>query len=137
MCSSDLRVIAAGTTLVAATMAPFLLWNAGATLHGTLFQMQAPLHPRLTSMSIPGLLFATGRTFPPIWLSAATELIACIVVVLVARRRDFADLLIGASVALLAAFLVGWQAFINYFYFVGGLLALGAVLSETSIRCRA
>jgi hypothetical protein len=131
------RVIAAGTTLVAATMAPFLVWNTGATLHGTLFQMQAPIHPRLTSMSIPSLLFATGNPFPPIWLSAATELVACIAVALVAKRRDLADLLIGTSVALLATFLIGWQAFVNYFYFVAGLLALGAMLSDTSIRCRA
>jgi len=131
------RVIAAGTTLVAATLAPFLVWNAGATLHGALFQMQAPIHPRLTSISIPGLLFATGNPFPPIWLSAATELLACVAVALVAKRRDLADLLIGTSVALLATFLVGWQAFVNYFYFVAGLLALGAMLSDTSIRCRA
>jgi uncharacterized membrane protein (DUF4010 family) len=99
--------------------------------------MQAPVHPRLTSMSVPGLLFATGNPFPPIWLSAATELIACAVVVLVAKRRDLADLLIGTSVALLATFLLGWQAFLNYFYFVAGLLALGAMLSDTSVRCRA
>jgi hypothetical protein len=131
------RAIAAGSALVAATIAPFLFWNAGATLHGTLFQMQAPVHPRLTSMSIPGLLYATGSPFPPIWLSAATELIACVAVALVARRRDLADLLIGTAVALLATFLVGWQAFVNYFYFVAALLALGAMLSDTSIRCRA
>jgi hypothetical protein len=131
------RAIAAGAALVAVTMAPFLLWDAAATLHGTLFQMQAPVHPRLTSMSVPGLLFATGNPFPPIWLSAATELIACAVVVLVAKRRDLADLLIGTSVALLATFLLGWQAFLNYFYFVAGLLALGAMLSDTSVRCRA
>jgi len=131
------RAIAAGIALVAATMTPFLFWNAGATLHGTLFHMQAPVHPRLTSMSIPGLLYATGNPFPPIWLSAATELIACVAVALVARRRDLADLLIGTAIALLATFLVGWQAFVNYFYFVAGLLALGAMLSDTSIRCRA
>jgi len=129
------RTIAAGAALVAATMAPFLLWDARATLHGTLFQMQAPAHPRMTSMSIPGLLYANGYPFPPIWLSVATELIACVAVVSVMKQRDLAGLLIGTSVALLAAFLAGWQAFPNYFYLVSGLLALAAMLSDTSVGC--
>jgi hypothetical protein len=36
--------------------------------------------------------------------------------------------MLASALSLYATFLVGWQAFVNYYYFVGGLLVLAAIL---------
>jgi hypothetical protein len=36
--------------------------------------------------------------------------------------------MLASALSLYATFLVGWQAFVNYYYFVGALLILAAML---------
>jgi hypothetical protein len=110
-----------------ATLLPFLVWNASSTIRGVMFQMTAPSHPRPTAISIPGLLASLSLAYPPIWLSAAGELIVCAAIGLACRGRDVATILLASAVALLVAFLAGWQAFVNYYTFVASLLVIGAV----------
>jgi hypothetical protein len=110
-----------------ATILPFVLWNGPATLDGMLFQMQAPSRPRYSAMSIPGLLASLAWPYPPVWASAAAELAVCAAIVASGRAVDAATILIGSAVALLSAFLLGWQAFVNYYVFVASLLLLASV----------
>jgi len=118
--------------VASATVLPFLVWNAHSTLRGVMFQMTAPLHPRPTAISIPGLLASLSLAYPPIWLSAAGELIVCAAVGLAGRAGDVANILLASAIALLVAFLTGWQAFINYYAFVASLLVIGAVAAASN-----
>lgn len=110
-----------------ATILPFVVWNGRATLDGMLFQMQAPIRPRYSAMSIPGLLASVSWPYPPVWASAAAELAVCAAIAASGRAVDAATILLGSAVALLAAFLLGWQAFVNYYVFVASLLLLASV----------
>jgi hypothetical protein len=118
--------------VASATVLPFLVWNADSTVRGVMFQMTAPLHPRPTAISIPGLLASLSLAYPPIWLSAAGELIVCAAVGLAGRAGDVANILVASAIALLVAFLTGWQAFINYYAFVASLLVIGAVAAASN-----
>jgi hypothetical protein len=109
------------------TALPFLMWNAPATLNGMFFQMQAPTRPRLTSISIPGLLANYSSITIPIWISAATELAIGGLLAIVGVASTVSGLFAASAVALLATFLIGWQAFVNYYVWIGLLLVLAAV----------
>jgi hypothetical protein len=119
----------AGAAAVLATVAPFAAWNWRATLDGIVFQMAAPARPRLTAISIPGLLAATGHSFPPVWVSAVLQLVVCGVLARSGVMLDAAGVLIGSAVAFLVTFLLGWQAFPNYFAFVAALLVVGSMVA--------
>jgi hypothetical protein len=41
-------------------------------------------------------------------------------------------LLLASALSLYATFLVGWQAFVNYYYFVGALLLLAAMVRAST-----
>ena len=43
------------------------------------------------------------------------------------RKSGLGGLLLGSAVALFATFLAGWQAFVNYYYFIGMLLLLSGM----------
>ena len=44
------------------------------------------------------------------------------------RRGGVAGLLLASAITLFATFLVAWQAFFNYYYFVTVLLVLGGLV---------
>jgi hypothetical protein len=123
-------VLLAGCAAALLTAAPFLVWNPGATLHGILFQMQAPERPRLTSISIPGLLTALSSTVQlPIWISAFAQIAVSAALALGGVAATLPGLFGGSAVALLTTFVLGWQAFVNYYVLIGTLLLLAAVTS--------
>ena len=122
---------ALGGAVAGLTVLPFVLWNAPATLSGIAFQMTAPVHPRLTSMSIPGLLTHVTSFTLPVWVSAVTELGIALVLAARGFTTTPAGLFTASAVTLLATFLLGWQAFVNYYQWVGLLLLLGAVSDRT------
>jgi hypothetical protein len=130
MCAPGRRVrtIAIGALVAVITIAPFLLWNAAATINGMLFQVRALSRPRLTAISIPGLLVGSGMAYPPMWLSTVVQLAAGGLAYVRVREHGAGGLLLGSAIALLATFVVGWQAFINYYYYIGALLAIASVL---------
>jgi hypothetical protein len=114
--------------LVAAfTIVPFLIWNSSATMSGMVFQMRAPVRPRLSSISIPGLLAHYGSMNIPIWTSAVTQFAIAGVLAVGGVGSTVSGLFAGSAVALLATFLLGWQAFVNYYVWIGLLLVLAAV----------
>jgi hypothetical protein len=115
--------------VAAATVLPFIAWNPEATLAGMVFQMRAPTHPRLTAISLPGLLASNGDLYPPIWVSGVAQLVVCGLIAIRGLAMDGAAVLLGSAVALLATFMLGWQAFINYYAFIAGLLVIAAVVA--------
>jgi hypothetical protein len=111
----------------ALTVLPFLVWNAQATLDGMLFQMRAPVRPRLTSISIPGLLANYASFNLPVWVSAAAQVAVSGALAAAGVGATVFGLFAGSAVALLVTFILGWQGFVNYYIWIGTLLVLAAV----------
>ena len=44
------------------------------------------------------------------------------------KDHGLSGLMLASALSLYATFLVGWQAFVNYYYFVGALLILAALI---------
>jgi hypothetical protein len=120
-------IVAAGA-VGAATVVPFLIWNWQATLSGMVFQMQAPQVPRLGSTSLVALLATTSGVYPAKWTSAAVQLVVGGLAWWRLKDHGLSGLLLASALSLFATFLVGWQAFVNYYYFIGALLILAAMV---------
>jgi|KBSMisStaDraftv2_1062788.scaffolds.fasta_scaffold169590_2 hypothetical protein len=121
------RVWIIAAACAALTVLPFLIWNAHATLEGMLFQMRAPVRPRLTSISIPALLANYGSLNLPVWVSAAAQLAVSGALAAAGVGATVSGLFAGSAVALLVTFILGWQGFVNYYVWIGTLLVLAAV----------
>jgi hypothetical protein len=122
------RAMVAGLTISAATVLPFLIWNWHATLFGMVFQMSAPTVPRLESTSLVALIGTTAGVYPGRWTSAVVQLAVGAIVWRRLPTHGLSGLLLASALSLYATFLVGWQAFVNYYYFVGALLILAALI---------
>jgi hypothetical protein len=122
------RVIVGAMAIGAATVLPFLIWNWHATVYGMLFQMQAPKVPRLGSTSLVALMATTSGIYPGRWLSAVVQLIVGGIAWWRLKDQGLSGLMLASALSLYATFLVGWQAFVNYYYFIGALLILAAML---------
>jgi hypothetical protein len=119
--------IAVAASVAAATVIPFLIWNWRVTVAGILVQMIAPVGPRLDAVSLVALVAVlTGVTISR-WVSVAAQVLVGAVAYARLRRHGSGGLLLASSLALLATFLTGWQAFLNYYYFVAEMLLLAAM----------
>ena len=123
-----LRAVVAAGAIGAATVLPFLIWNWQATLSGIVFQMQAPTVPRLGSTSLVALMATTAGVYPGRWMSPVVQLIVGGIAWWRLKEHGLSGLMLSSALSLYATFLVGWQAFVNYYYFVGALLILAALL---------
>jgi hypothetical protein len=123
----SLRALSVGVAIVSLTVIPFLVWDWRATLWGMVFQMVELRTPRLDSDSIVALAGVLTGHYPARWLSVIAQCIAGGIVYWRGRSAGVDALLVGSAVSLLATFLLGWQAFFNYYYFVSILLLLGAI----------
>jgi hypothetical protein len=124
---TPVRAWAVAALVAALTVVPFLIWNASATMSGMVFQMRAPVRPRVSSISIPGLLANYTSANIPIWTSAMTQFAIGGLLAVGGAGSTISGLFAGSAVALLATFLLGWQAFVNYYVWIGLLLVLAAV----------
>jgi hypothetical protein len=120
--------IVAASALGAATVLPFLIWNWQATLTGIVFQMRAPTVPRLGSTSLVALMATMSGIYPGRWISAVVQLIVGGVAWWRLKEQGLSGLMLASALSLYATFLFGWQAFVNYYYFVGALLILAAMV---------
>jgi hypothetical protein len=123
------RALVTGGSVGALTIVPFLIWNWHATFSGITFQMEAPTGPRLGSTSLVALMAVASGVYPARWASVATQMIVGGIAWLRLRNDGLGGLVLASALSLYATFLVGWQAFVNYYYFIGGLLILAAMLS--------
>jgi hypothetical protein len=121
------RAIAVAVALAAASAAPFLLWNRRATVDGILFALRA-VDFRDDSLSLTALLaLATGWRAPRL-IGPAAQLAVAAGAFALLRRRGLGGLLLASALALCASFLVGPQAFFNYYFFVEALLLWAALV---------
>ena len=120
-------IVVAGA-VCAATVLPFLIWNWQATLSGMVFQMQAPRGPRLGSTSLVALMATMSGVYPGKWMSAIVQFVVGGVAWWRLKDHGLSGLMLASALSLYATFLVGWQAFVNYYYFVGALLILAALI---------
>jgi hypothetical protein len=123
-----LRAVVAAGAIGAATVLPFLIWNWHATLAGIVFQMQKPTVPRLGSTSLVALMATTSGVYPGRWMSAVVQLVVGGIAWWRLKDHGLSGLMLASALSLYATFLVGWQAFVNYYYFVGALLILAALV---------
>jgi hypothetical protein len=122
-----LRTLTVGISISAATVVPFLIWDWRATLAGMLFQMTAPTVPRLESTSLVALMATMAGIYPGRWTSVVVQFVVAAIAWSRLKDRGISGLLLASALSLYATFLVGWQAFVNYYYFVGALLVLAAL----------
>jgi hypothetical protein len=122
------RAIVTGLSIAIATVLPFLMWNWRATLSGMVFQLSAPTAPRMESTSLLALMAMISGGYPARWFSGVVQLVVGAIAWWRLKDHGLSGLLLASALSLFATFLVGWQAFVNYYYFIGALLVLAALV---------
>ena len=121
-------VLAVAMTVVAATTVPFLIWNWRATIEGIVAPMLAPVRPRLDSTSLVALVGVATGVDVTRWVSVVVQVLVAGIAYARLRDHDLGGLLLASSLTLYATFLTGWQAFTNYYYLLGNMLLLAAMV---------
>jgi hypothetical protein len=124
------RSAVTGALAAAATVAPFLVWNWRATIAGILAipsQMRAPGAFRSDSTSLTALVAQVSGIRVGPWLGAIAQLVAGAVAWAMLRGKGVGDLLLASALSLLASFLLGTQAFANYYALAAALLLFAAL----------
>jgi len=130
------RAVVIGTLVAAATVAPFVFWNWRATLGGITFNMRAPFAFRDDSDSLTALFASVTGRDPGRWLGPAAQIAVGAPAYLALRRYGLVGLLLASALCLLATFLLGSQAFVNYYYFPEALLLYAAlVIAQGPLPC--
>jgi hypothetical protein len=128
------RTLLIAVGVAAATVIPFAIWAWAPTLDGIVFQFRDLRAPRLDSTSFVaiGAVF-TGATMSRWWSVIAQAAVGGIGYWRL-RNDGLPGMLLASAAALYATFLFGWQAFINYYYFVSVLLLLTVVAASVAGR---
>jgi hypothetical protein len=124
------RAVVIGVAVAAATVAPFLVWRWHATLAGMMAiinNMRSPGAFRTDSLSVTAVAALVFGVRVGPGLGAAAQLASGSVAFALLRRNGLAGFLVAAALAVIASFLVGTQAFANYYAFGAGLLLFGAL----------
>jgi len=120
--------IAAGVGVAVATIAPFLLWNAAATIDGMLYLMRAPIGFRADSDSLAAFGAQIFGVHPARMLAVVAQLVSGAAAWAALRRQGLGGVLLASALSLIASFLFATQAFFNYYYFVAALLLCAALV---------
>ena len=123
------RPLVIGTLVAAATVVPFVLTNPHATFDGIVFQVSPSVTYRPDSISVTALAAGLLGFEPWHWLPEVTQLVVGAAAFARLRRHGLGGLLLASAIAVFASFLLGTQAFLNYYYFVGVLLLLTALVT--------
>jgi hypothetical protein len=121
-------VVAVAVTVAAATVVPFLIWDWRPTIEGIVVQMMAPVQPRLDSTSLVALVGLPIGIHVTRWVSVVVQFLVAGIAYTRLRDHGLGGLLLASSLAMYATFLTGWQAFMNYYYLVGEMLLLTAMV---------
>ena len=116
------RTLAAGAAVAAATVLPFVIWNARATIDGMLYLVRAPIGFRDDSHSLAALAAQLFDVRVARSVAVVAQLAAGAVAWALLKGQGVGGLLVASALSLLASFLLGTQAFFNYYYFAGALL---------------
>lgn len=120
--------IVAGVGVAVATVAPFLLWNAPATIDGMLYLMRAPIGFRADSDSLAAFGAQIFGVHPGRTPAVVAQLAAGAVAWTALRRQGLGGVLLASALSLVASFLLATQAFFNYYYFAAALLLCAALV---------
>jgi hypothetical protein len=118
-----LRFVAIPVIVAAATVLPFAIWDLGALIHSTItVQLLQPF--RLDALTVPALLarFQLPPTPPVLGFVAAAIALG---LVLWRAPRTVAGFCHGTALVYTAFFLFNKHAFVNYYWFVLVMVALG------------
>ena len=121
-------VAATAVAVASATVVPFLIWDWRSTIQGIVVQMVSPVQPRLDSTSLVALVGLLTGVYVTRWLSVGVQFLVAGMAYARLRDHGLGGLLLASSLALCATFLTGWQAFMNYYYLVGEMLLLAAMV---------
>ena len=119
-------------TLAAATILPFVVWDAGGFVRSVVeFHLLQPLRPE--AVSLPGLLARLDLATVPAWVGFA---VAAVALVCILRYGPRTPVGFGAGVAFvyLIFFLTSKQAFMNYYFLVLVALVAGIAAREPEER---
>jgi hypothetical protein len=122
------RPLTAGLVAVVGSVMPFLIWNWRATVAGILFQAGPEIQFRPDSASLTALMALATGWRPWHWLPELTQLATGGAAFWWLRDSGLAGLLLASAIALDASFLIGTQAFVNYYAFVATLLLISAMV---------
>jgi hypothetical protein len=120
--------------VVLATVLPFVVWNGSATWHSLWLEVAEWTSPDVNATSLTAAAFKLGWPYPGRNAAPVVQLIVGGLVGWRLRHAGLAGLFLGSAVALLATFLIGWQAYPHYYFLVTVLLALGAVFLSATTR---
>jgi hypothetical protein len=121
-------VAAIAVAVAAATVVPFLIWDWRPTIEGIVVQVVSPVWPRLDSTSLVALVGVSTGVHVTRWVSVVVQFLVAGMAYARLRDHGLGGLLLASSLALCATFLTGWQAFMNYYYLVAGMLLLTAMV---------
>jgi hypothetical protein len=117
----------ASALVILATAVPFFLWHGSATWHGLVLEIGEWPSPDGNATSLAAALFTMGWPYPGRHVAPVVQLLVGGLVGWRLRHAGVAGLFLTSAVALLATFLIGWQAYPHYYLLVGVLLALSAL----------
>jgi len=120
--------LAQAAAVASLTVAPFLVWNWRATLHGVVTQMVAPAAPRVDSTSFVAFVAVAAGVSATRWLSIAVHFTAAAIAYVYLRRCGLGGVLLASALTLTATFLAGWQAFVNYYYLAAMMFLTAAMV---------
>jgi hypothetical protein len=124
-------VAAIAMTVAAATVVPFLIWDWRPTIEGIVVQVVSAGRPRPDSTSLVALVAVSTGVYVTRWASVVVQFLVAGIAYARLRNHGLGGLLLASSLALCATFLTGWQAFMNYYYLVGEMLLLTAMVLAT------
>jgi hypothetical protein len=115
------RLLLPVTAIVLLTWLPFLLWDARSAVdNGLLFQFRTAFRP--DGLTLSSVAFRWFGWQPTKWVAIGIGLAVTGAAWKFFQGRGLGGYLYASLLATLAAFLVGSQAFCNYYYFLGTLV---------------
>jgi hypothetical protein len=122
------RALVIGVGVASLTVVPFVLWGWRPTLDGIFFQVRPSVGFRPDSLSLTASAQRIAGVEPWHWLPEVTQLVVGATVFAYLRDAGVGGLLLASAISMFASFLLGTQAFLNYYHFVGILLLCSALV---------
>jgi hypothetical protein len=115
------RLLVPATIVVLLTWVPFLIWDhASAVQNGLLFQFRTPF--RTDGLTLSTVLYRWFGWESTKWVAIGLGLAAMAFTGRKFHHRGLSGYVYASVLTTLSAFLVGSQAFCNYYYFLGAML---------------
>ncbi len=115
------RLVFPVAAVVLLTWLPFLLWDARSAIeNGLLFQFRTPFRP--DGLTLSSVAFRWFGYEPTKWVAIGVGSLVTGIAGRKFRDAGLGGYLYASLIATLSAFLVGSQAFCNYYYFLGALV---------------